>query len=75
LVLPYDPDELPADMDPEKLFIAYFDEDVQDWQFVGGDVDTEDHLITVKTDHASRWSIFHWNWDAWIAILDKIQEV
>lgn len=72
LTLPYDPASLPEDVDPETLFIAYYDEDVQDWQFVGGDVDTENHLITVKTDHASRWSVFTWNWDAWIAVLDNV---
>ena len=72
LTLPYDPESLPEDADPETLFIAYFDEDVQDWQFVGGEVDTKNHLITVKTDHASRWSVFDWNFKAWIPILDDI---
>ena len=71
LTLPYNPNSLPEDVNPETLFIAYYDENVQDWHFVGGDVDTENHLISVKTDHASRWSVFTWNWDAWIAVLDN----
>lgn len=71
LTLPYIPSLLPTDIDPQTLFIAYFDEDKQDWVYVGGDVDINNNLISVKTNHASRWSIFYWNWEAWIAILNK----
>jgi len=71
LTLPYNPSLLPADIDPETLFIAYYDEDKQDWVYVGGDVDINNNFISVKTNHASRWSIFYWNWEAWIAILNK----
>lgn len=71
LTLPYNPSLLPTDVDPETLFIAYYDEDKQDWVYVGGDVDVNNNLISVKTNHASRWSVFYWNWEAWIAILNK----
>lgn len=71
--LPYDPQSLPEDISPDMLFIAYQD-DAGQWMYTGGDVDLENRLVSVNTTHASRWAIFHWNWDAWLAVLNKILE-
>ena len=74
ITLPYDPALLPPDVAPETLFLAYYDEATGKWVYAGGDVDINRQVVSVQTSHASRWSVFHWNWDAWIALLSKTLE-
>jgi len=74
LTLPYNTALLPETVTPDMLFIAYFDEQQRQWIFAGGEVDQSQQVIRLQTPHASRWSVFYWNWDAWIAVLNKSLE-
>lgn len=74
LTLPYNPNLLPDDITPEMLFIAYFNEEQGQWVYAGGEVDQSQQVIRLQTQHASRWSVFYWNWDAWLATLNKFLE-
>lgn len=63
---------LPDDTAPNEIFLSYFDEVLGEWVFAGGNVDLEREVIAIEVDHASRWSVTTWNWDAWIAVLNGI---
>lgn len=74
LTLPYDPAQLTDDVTADMLFIAYYDDEKGQWVYAGGEVDQARQVVRVNTSHASRWAIFHWNWDAWLAVLNKTLE-
>lgn len=69
--IPYDPGLLPDGIDPQEVALAYFDENNQEWNLVGGTVDSVEKKVSIQTSHASDWLAVVVNWDAWIAILKK----
>jgi len=71
LRIPFDPHSLPANSGPEQVFLAVYEAPVGEWMFAGGEVDTNRSMLTVLIDHASWWNPFTWNWDAWIAFLNR----
>jgi hypothetical protein len=71
LEIAFDPKSLPKDMPKEAVFLAYYDEDQQEWVPVGGQVDAERNVVSIQTDHLSWWNPLTWNWQAWIAVLKK----
>jgi len=67
----FDPKSLPKDTPEEAVFLAYYDEETQQWVPVGGQVDVDRNVIYIQTDHLSWWNPFSWNWEAWVAVLKK----
>jgi len=67
----FDPKSLPKDTPEEAVFLAYYDEETQQWVPVGGQVDVDRNVIYIQTDHLSWWNPFSWNWEAWIAVMKK----
>lgn len=72
LEIAYDPDELPEGTPEGLVFLAYYDDEQEDWIPVVGEIDAERNVIVVQTDHLSWWNPFTWNWDAWIAVLNNV---
>lgn len=60
LTIAYDPDRLVDDTPHDAVFLAYFDEDREDWLSVHGTVDPDQHAVTVETDHLSWWNPVSW---------------
>jgi len=71
LEIPFDPALLPSDVEPDQVFLSYYDETTKEWVFAGGEVDTLRNVIILETTHASWWMPTTWNWKAWIAVLNK----
>lgn len=70
--IPYDPESLPDGAAESTIFLAYFDEEANEWIPVSGVVDTERNVIAVQTSHLSWWQVWTWNWGAWIAVLNNL---
>jgi hypothetical protein len=71
LEIAFDPKSLPKDMPKDAVFLAYYDEEKQAWVPVGGQVDSTRNVISIQTDHLSWWNPFSWDWQAWIAVMEK----
>jgi hypothetical protein len=71
LEIPFDPSSVPEDVEPSQVFLSYYDEALEDWVYAGGDVDTDRNVVILPITHASWWMPTTWNWDAWIAVLNK----
>ena len=68
---PYAEDALPDGTGNDEIFLAYFDDELDVWVPVAGEVDPERNIIAVQTDHLSWWNPWTWNWDAWMAVLNQ----
>lgn len=44
-------------IDETELKVYYFNEDTDLWEFIGGEVDTENKIVIVYLDHFSRYAI------------------
>jgi hypothetical protein len=75
LEIPFDPALLPNDVNPDEVFLSYYDEGTKEWVYAGGQVDTSRNVIVLETNHASWWMPTTWNWQAWIAVLNKTLQV
>lgn len=60
LTVAYDPDRLVEDTPHDAAFLAYLDEDREDWLPVHGTVDPDQHVVTVETGHLSWWVPVSW---------------
>lgn len=70
--LVFDPAALPPGTPKSAVFLAYYDEQKQEWAPVAGVVDETRNIVTAQTTHFSRWSLFSWNWDAWVVALKGV---
>jgi Tol biopolymer transport system component len=75
LEIPFDPVLLPADVNPNQVFLSYYDEKEKEWIYAGGKVDTTRNVIVIEITHASWWMPTTWNWSAWIAVLNKFLRI
>lgn len=71
LELPYDPSLLPTGTSEDTIFLAFYDAAAESWQAAGGEADPQRKVVFVEITHASWWAPWTWNWDAWIAVLNK----
>ena len=72
LTIPFDPKYISSnDVEPGQVFLSYYDEKTGKWIYAGGDVDLERKVIVLPITHASFWKPATWNWNAWIAIVNK----
>lgn len=67
LEIAFDPELLPENSAEEAVFLAYYDNQAEEWIPVGGQVDQERNVVIIETDHLSWWNSFAWNWEAWTA--------
>ena len=65
----YDASTLPDDTPETAIFLAFFDDESDEWIPVFGEIDTERGVIAIQTEHLSWWNPWTWNWGAWIAVL------
>jgi hypothetical protein len=67
LEIAYDPDLLPEGSPQEAVFLAFYDEEKNEWVPVDSTLDLDRHVVTVETDHLSWWNPFSWGlselWD------------
>jgi len=75
LEIPFDPTLLPDGAEPSQVFLSYYDENEKEWVYAGGEVDTNRSVVVLQITHASWWMPTTWNWEAWIAVLNKILRV
>jgi len=74
LEIPFDPRLLPNGASPSQVFLSYFDKTTNQWVFAGGQVDTTRNVVILDIPHASWWRPTTWNWGAWIAVLNKVEQ-
>lgn len=53
LTIPYDEDDIPANVDEEDLALFHYDEEDEEWEDITTDVDTDENVITGETDSLS----------------------
>ena len=75
LEIPFDPTLLPNGAEPSQVFLSYYDEITKEWVYAGGEVDTNRNVVVLEITHASWWMPTTWNWEAWIAVLNKFLRV
>jgi hypothetical protein len=67
LEIAFDPGLLPQDSPEDAVFLAFYDEQKEEWVPVYGTVDLSRHVVIVETDHLSWWNPFSWDlselWD------------
>lgn len=61
LEIAYDPALLPEDSPEDAVFLAFYDEEGEQWVPVYGTVDFARHVVVIETDHLSWWNPFSWN--------------
>lgn len=64
LTLTYDPALLPPGVEPDSVFVGYYEEATGAWTTLAGVVDAAHHTVEVETNHASFWQAFAWWRDA-----------
>lgn len=61
LEVAFDPDLVPEDSPQDAVFLAFYDEEKNEWVPVDSTVDLDRHVVTVETDHLSWWNPFSWD--------------